>query len=363
MPPKTSPEELSIQLTNMRHEDARSTRPVQFGLLALTLFVMLLLVGCPSGANKSSGNSATPSSSSSPVTSGYSGFDGQRAFEHVRKQVEFGPRPPGSPELEKTREYLIDQLKSYGLKVSTDEFHSVTPVGDRKMVNITAELPGESTDVIIISSHYDTKLFKDIKFVGADDAGSSTGALLELARVMAAGNRKPKLTYWFVFFDGEEAFCFNWDECHNPNPADPKSPLPDNTYGSRRYVAQLIEKKELKRGRAMILLDMIGYKNLQFGRDDMSTRWLVDIVWETAKHMGHGNEFADRVEGVGGDDHEPFLRAGIDSLDIIQLGSYEYWHTKDDTLDKVSAKSLQIVGDVLLASLPKIEERLASRGR
>ena len=364
MPPKTSPEELSIQLTNMRHEDARSTRPVQFGLLALTLFVMLLLVGCPSGANKSSNsNSATPSSSSSPVTSGYSGFDGQRAFEHVRKQVEFGPRPPGSPELEKTREYLIDQLKSYGLKVSTDEFHSVTPVGDRKMVNITAELPGESPDVIIISSHYDTKLFKDIKFVGAVDAGSSTGALLELARVMAAGNRKPKLTYWFVFFDGEEAFCFNWDECHNPNPADPKSPLPDNTYGSRRYVAQLIEKKELKRGRAMILLDMIGYKNLQFGRDDMSTRWLVDIVWETAKHMGHGNEFADRVEGVGGDDHEPFLRAGIDSLDIIQLGSYEYWHTKDDTLDKVSAKSLQIVGDVLLASLPKIEERLASRGR
>src|SRR6266487_120371 len=363
MPPKTSPEELSIQLTNMRHEDARSTRPVQFGLLALTLFVMLLLVSCPIGANKSSGTSATPSSSSSPVTSGYSGFDGQRAFEHVRKQVEFGPRPPGSPELEKTREYLIDQLKSYGLKVSTDEFHSVTPVGDRKMVNITAELPGESPDVIIISSHYDTKLFKDIKFVGAVDAGSSTGALLELARVMAAGNRKPKLTYWFVFFDGEEAFCFNWDECHNPNPADPNSPLPDNTYGSRRYVAQLIEKKELKRVRAMILLDMIGYKNLQFGRDDMSTRWLVDIVWETAKHMGHGNEFADRVEGVGGDDHEPFLRAGIDSLDIIQLGSYEYWHTKDDTLDKVSAKSLQIVGDVLLASLPKIEERLASRGR
>src|SRR6266704_3985467 len=167
MPPKTSPEELSIQLTNMRHEDARSTRPVQFGLLALTLFVMLLLVGCPSGANKSSGNSATPSSSSSPVTSGYSGFDGQRAFEHVRKQVEFGPRPPGSPELEKTRNYIIDQLRSFGLNVTADEFRATTPVGDRKMTNVIAELPGASSDVVIIGSHYDTKLFKDFTFLGA----------------------------------------------------------------------------------------------------------------------------------------------------------------------------------------------------
>jgi len=332
--------------------------------IGFLLLAPLLLLGCPRGANKTdNANLVTPTTSSTPAPA-YSGFDGERAFEHVRKQVEFGPRPPGSPELEKTRNYIIDQLKSYGLKVMTDEFHSVTPVGDRKMVNITAELPGDSSDVIIISSHYDTKLIKEFKFVGADDAGSSTGALLEIARAMAASNRKPRLTYWFVFFDGEEAFCFDWDQCHNPNLADPKTPLPDNTYGSRRYVAQLIEKKELKRVRAMILLDMIGYKNLQFGRDaDMSTRWLIDIVWQTAKQIGYGNEFVDRPEGVGGDDHEPFVRAGIDSLDIIQLGSYEYWHTKDDTLDKVSAKSLKIVGDVLLASLPKIEERLANRSR
>src|SRR5213079_2631741 len=145
--------------------------------------------------NKSSGDSATPSSASSPVTSGYSGFDGQRAFEHVRKQVEFGPRPPGSPELEKTRGYIIDQLKANGLKVTTDEFHPVTPAGERKMVNVTAELAGESSDVIIVSSHYDTKLIKDFKFVGANDGGSSTGELLELARVMAANKTKPKFTY------------------------------------------------------------------------------------------------------------------------------------------------------------------------
>ena len=327
--------------------------------LGLVLFVPFILLGCPGGGNKSADATST-NSSSSPAKS-TSDFDGERAFEHVRKQVEFGPRPPGSAELEKTRGYIIDQLKSYGLNVTTDEFHPITPVGDRKMVNVTAELPGESTDVIIISSHYDTKLATEFKFVGAVDGGSSTGELLEIARVMAASKTKPKLTYWFVFFDGEEALCFDWDECKNPDPTNPSAKLPDNTYGSRRYVAQLTEKNELKRVRAMILFDMMGYKNLELGRDTMSKIWLIDEVWQTAKRLGHGSVFVDRREGVGGDDHEPFVRAGIDSLDIIQLSNYPYWHTKEDTLDKVSAKSLKIVGDVVLNSLPKIEERLASK--
>jgi len=331
-------------------------------MLGSVLIVSLVLLGCPSGANKPiEETSSTPSSSALPARG--SDFDGDRAFEHVRKQVEFGPRPPGSPELEKTRGYIVDQLKSYGLKVITDEFHAITPVGDRKMVNVTAELPGESNDVIIISSHYDTKFVKQFKFVGANDGGASTGELLEVARVMAANQQKPKLTYWFVFFDGEEAFCFDWDECHNPNPADQNSPLPDNTYGSRRYVAELIKKNELKRVRAMILFDLMGSKDLRLGRDELSTTWLVDAVWQTAKQLGYGRQFVDAREGVGDDDHAPFLRAGIDALDIIQLTSYPFWHTKDDTLDKVSAKSLKIVGDTVLVSLPKIEERLQNRSR
>ncbi len=328
--------------------------------LALVLFVPLILLGCPGGENKPADATSTNASSSPPARA-TSDFDGERAFEHVRKQVEFGPRPPGSPELEKTRGYLIDQLKSYGLNVTTDEFHPVTPVGNRKMVNVTAELPGESSDVIIISSHYDTKLVKQFKFVGANDGGASTGELLEIARVMAASKTKLKLTYWFVFFDGEESICFDWEECKNPNPADPSAKLPDNTYGSRRYVAQLTEKNELKRVRAMILFDLMGYKDLRLGRDDMSTIWLQDIVWQNAKQIGRESIFVDAREGVGGDDHEPFLRAGIDSLDIIQLSTYPYWHTKEDTLDKISAKSLKIVGDVVLTSLPKIEERLVSK--
>jgi len=340
----------------------------RYSAFAGVLLVPLMSLGCPSGANKRVEQPATPASSVSPAGSGVE-FDGERALEHIRKQVDFGPRPAGSAELEKTRSYIIDQLKSYGLSVLTDEFHPVTPIGTRKMVNVTAELRGDSKDVIIISSHYDTKLFKQFKFVGANDAGSSTGALLELARVMAANKQKPKLTYWFVFFDGEEAFCEDWDECHNQDPADPNSKLPDNTYGSRRYVAQLIESNRLRSVRAMILFDMIGFKNLRLGRDDMSTTWLVDTVWQTARQLGYSPPFVNEPEGVGGDDHKPFLQAGIESLDIIQLSTYkspngeEYWHTKEDTMDKVSAKSLKTVGDVVLASLPKIEEGIQNRSQ
>ena len=329
----------------------------RFLALAFVLIVPFLLLGCPSTTSKPGDGTSSPA----PASPAKSDFDGDRAFEQVRKQVEFGPRPAGSAELEKTRNYIIDQLKSYGLRVTTDEFHAITPLGDKKMVNVTAELPGESNDVIIISSHYDTKYFKDFKFVGANDGASSTGALMEIARVMATNKQKLKMTYQFVFFDGEEAFCVDWDECHNPNPADPKTPLPDHTYGSRRHVAQLTEKNELKRVRALILLDMMGYKNLRLGRDDMSTTWLVDTVWQTAKQLGYGNVFVDSREGVGDDDHAACLHAGIDAMDIIQLSSYPYWHTKDDTLDKISAKSLKIVGDAVIVSLPKIEERLASK--
>ena len=117
--------------------------------------------------------------------------------------------------------------------------------------------------------------------------------------------------------------------------------------------------KELSRVRALILLDLMGFKNLELGRDTMSTTWLQNVVWQTGRELGYGKIFVDRDEGVGGDDHEPFLKAGIDSLDLIQLSNYRYWHTAEDTLDKISPTSMKIVGDVLLASLPKIEERLS----
>ena len=146
-------------------------------LVIASVAVALLLLGCPSSPTKPAEVNSTPAAKSD--------FDGDKAFEFVRKQVDFGARPAGSPELEKTRAYIIDQLRSFGLNVTTDEFRATTPVGEKKMANIVAELPGESSDIVIISSHYDTKLFKEFKFVGANDAGSSTGALMEIARVLA----------------------------------------------------------------------------------------------------------------------------------------------------------------------------------
>lgn len=337
------------------------TRPTPT-LLLLSLLALGLIgfTGCPR-ENKPqpppAGISTQPSTGSpSNIIPAGVAFNGERAMDHVRKQMEIGPRPPGSPELAKTREYIIGELKKYGLAVSTDDFRVSTPVGDVNMTNVMAEFPGESKDVIIIASHYDTKLYKDMHFVGANDPGASVGTLLELGRVLTGINQKPKLTYWLVFFDGEEAFCEEWEQCGQPG-------APDNTYGSRRFVSQLESRGEVSRVRALILLDMMGYKNLELGRDTMSTRWLQDVIWQTGRELGHGSIFLDRPEGVGGDDHEPFLRAGIDSVDLIQLNSYPHWHKATDTIDKVSSESMKVVGDVVLASLPRVEQRILSRRR
>jgi Zn-dependent M28 family amino/carboxypeptidase len=273
-------------------------------------------------------------------------------MDHVRKQIDFGPRPPGSPELEKTRAYIANELRSSGLTVSLDEFTATTPQGEKKMVNIIGEIPGETKTTILLGSHYDTKFYKDMRFVGANDPATSVATLLEIGRVLGSTKEKSKVTYRLVFFDGEEAFCEGWSDCKNKDG-------PDNTYGSRHYVSLLKEKNELVNTAALILLDMIGYKNLQLGRDTSSTPWLVDIIWQTGRELGYDKIFLDREEGVGGDDHEPFLRHGIDAVDIIQLSSYPHWHKADDTIDKVSAQSMKIVGDTVLASLPKIVKEVS----
>jgi hypothetical protein len=324
--------------------------------------LVLFLTACPKEErqpNARMSSSGRAHDSNPAVVPSAVAFNGERALDYVKKQVEIGPRISGSTELAKTCEHIVKLLKVFGLAVKADEFTVTTPLGDKKIVNLTGEIPGDSTDVIIVASHYDTKFYKDMRFVGANDPGTSVGTLLELARVLTASQQKPKLTYWLVFFDGEEAFCEEWLQCHNPNPSDPKNPLPDNTYGSRHYVSRLKENNDLGRVRALLLMDLIGSKDLELGRDTMSTRWLQDIVWHTARDLGYEKYFVERPEPSGGDDHEPFLRNGIASVDLIQL-RYRYWHRADDTLDKVSAQSMKIVGEVVLASLPKIAERAAN---
>ncbi len=292
-------------------------------LMVLFLALSLFLTACPKNDKPEQPRVGSAQSSPTPaapaVVPAAVAFNGERAMDHVRKQVEIGPRIAGSPELAKTRDYIVNTLKGYGLGVKNDEFPAKTPLGEKRMVNLTAEIPGESSDVIIISSHYETKYFKDMRFVGANDPASSVATVLEMARVLTGRQQKPKFTYWFVFFDGEESFCEEWDECSKPG-------APDNTYGSRRYVSQLKKNNEMDRVRAMILLDLMGHKNLELGRDTLSTKWLQDIIWQAGRELGYRKIFVDRPEGVGGDDHEPFLRAGIDAVDIIHLG-YRYWHT------------------------------------
>ena len=313
------------------------------------LVTPLVFIGCPK-EDPPARPRATVSSSARPISpSPLVVFDGERAMDHAKKQIEFGPRPPDTQQLARTRAYIVNELKSYGLSVSLDEFTSGTPQGEKKMANIVAEIPGETKTLVLITSHYDTKFYKDMNFVGANDPAASVGTLMEIGRVLGSRREKPKVTYRLVFFDGEEAFCEGWSECGNEQ-------NPDNTYGSRHHVSQLRARNELENTRAMILLDMMGYKNLELGRDPTSTRWLQDIIWQTGRALGYDKVFVDREEGVGGDDHEPFISAGVAAVDIIQLTSYPHWHRADDTIDKVSAQSMKIVGETILASLPKITE-------
>jgi glutaminyl-peptide cyclotransferase len=272
-------------------------------------------------------------------------FDGARAFEDLRRIVEIGPRPAGSPEIEKTRDYIRKELTAAGLTVEDQAFDARTPLGVVRMVNLRATLPGPAgRGRLIIGGHYDTKLSKEFRFVGASDAGSSTAFLLEIARALKG--RANAMPIELLFLDGEEAVV-DW---HLPN-------AQDHTYGSRHYVEQLKKAGTVKDVRAFILVDMIGDRDLGMRREQNSTPWLTDIIWNTAQALKRPEFLPDSTPIE--DDHLEFLAAGIPSVDIIDL-DYSAWHTADDTLDRVSASSLQAVGDVLLAALPAIEARLAS---
>jgi glutaminyl-peptide cyclotransferase len=269
-------------------------------------------------------------------------LSGERALEHVRAQVALGPRPPGSAALQKCREYIEQQLRGYGYQIEEDGFTAETPYGPKKMVNLIARKGSGDKGVIVLASHYDTKYMEGINFVGANDGGSSTGLLLELARVLYSNGSDPE--YWFVFLDGEEAFV-EWSTF-------------DSTYGSRHLARRWKQDGVVHRIKALVLLDMIGDKNLDLLKDSNSTGWLVDLVWKTAQKNGLGDILSANLSAVE-DDHLPFLDAGIPCVDIIDL-DYPPWHTAADTLDKISADSMEKVGRLVLTVLPEIRRRLAA---
>jgi hypothetical protein len=271
-------------------------------------------------------------------------FDAARAYGHIRELVGIGPRPAGSEAAERTRTYVKSHLQTLGIAVDEQAFVADTPLGPVRMVNLRATLSGQSGPDgrrLVIAGHYDTKLFREFAFVGANDGGSSTAVLLELASVLKG--RRAALPIDLVFFDGEEAVV-DWNQGE------------DNTYGSRHYVNVARADGTLKDIAALVLVDMIGDRDLRIKRESNSTPWLTDIIWNAARRLKRP-EFVEDAIPIE-DDHLPFLRAGVPAVDIIDL-DYPAWHTADDTLDKVSPDSLQAVGDVLIAALPELMDRLS----
>ena len=268
--------------------------------------------------------------------------DPEQVMRHVEKIVSYGPHPPGSQAQKEVGGYIAEQLQSHGLKVHTHTFHPVTPLGRLEMNNIWGVVEGKEDSVIILASHYDSKYFENFSFLGANDSGSSSGLLLELARILSQENPTDN-SLWFVFFDGEEALV-DWTSA-------------DSLYGSREFVRMLKGPRQMGKISTLILLDMVGEKDLVLRQDFNSTPWLNQIIWDQGRQMGYGNIFQLRGSTSAQDDHLPFAQEGVPVVDIIDL-DYAYWHKKEDTLDKLSPDNLRIVGDVVLASLPEIAKRL-----
>jgi len=319
--------------------------------LALLLVATVVVQGCKASGGEPRGTSGEPPFMSTMAAappqaaddalpaSQTGGFDGKRAFALVAKQVSFGPRPAGSKAIAQLQDYLQTELKSYGCAVETDNFSADTPIGRIAMKNILVKIPGEKPGVILLGTHYDT-LLKD-NFVGADDGGSSTAVMLELARLLCS--QHGKYAVWIAFFDGEEAMK-QWSDT-------------DSRYGSRQMAAKLAVSGDIKKVRAFLLADIVGGRNAQILRESSSTPDLIDLVWTAAHKLGYAALFRNEATSAE-DDHDSFMKRGVPAVDVIaDFVNNGYWHTPQDSLDKISAKTLGIVGHVFLESVKQLQAR------
>jgi glutaminyl-peptide cyclotransferase len=256
-------------------------------------------------------------------------FSGDKALAHVQNLVDLGPRPPGSDAIVRARAYIEKQLESCGWDVSEQAFTDQTLRGETKFVNLIARFGGAPKPVFLLCSHYDTKIFDTFRFVGANDGGSSTGLLLELARVLAL---EPGLAekIELVFFDGEEAV-ENFSET-------------DGIYGSRHFARELGQSASAKSFRAGILFDMVGDRSLDITLPPNSPARITADILAAAEALNVRNYFTYFDQDIT-DDHTPLNAIGIPVVDLIDF-HYPPWHTAEDTMDKLSPQSLQIVGSV-----------------
>src|SRR5882724_4460210 len=319
-------------------------------IATMACLISAALTGCKAGGNDSPNPAQPPFMSTAasappqaaddtPPPETVGGFDGKRAFAHVAKQVCFGPRPSGSQALAQLQGYLQSELKSYGCNVETDAFTADTPVGRLPMKNFLVKIPGEKPGVILLGTHYDTKRLDN--FVGADDGGSSTAVMLELARLLCP--QHGKYAVWIAFFDGEEAMK-HWSDT-------------DSRYGSRQMAARLSISGDIKKIKAFLLADIVGGRKAQFLRESSSATVLVDLVWNTAAKLGYTAIFRNDATSAE-DDHDSFLKRGVPAVDVIgDFVNNGYWHTPQDALDKISAKTLAIVGHVFLESVKELQSK------
>ncbi len=258
-------------------------------------------------------------------------FSGEKALAQTQKLVDFGPRPPGSTALKDARAYIKEELEKVGWQVGLQTFSDDTPRGKVTFVNLIARWPNELSRgrLFLLCSHYDTKSFDSIKFVGANDGGSSTGALLEMARVLSL---HPQLAAQveLVFFDGEEAFN--------------GFTKTDGLYGSRYFAKQLKKNGAAKRYRGGILWDMIGDRDLTITLAPDSPAQLARDIFTAAEALKARSHFTYATSNTL-DDHNALNEISIPTIDLIDF-DYPPWHTAGDTMDKLSAESLQTVGAV-----------------
>ena len=277
----------------------------------------------------------------SPDFSGHPQFSGASAYAETRHAVSFGERPSGSEAIGRLRTWMLSELKPLGGEVSLDSFQAQTPKGPLPMVNIIVRYPGNSGKAVVVTGHYDTKRIAMTHFLGANDGGSSTGVLLELAK--AFSHLKHPDDLYLVFFDGEEAVG-QWTDA-------------DSRYGSQHLVSKWGSDGTLARIKALINVDMVGDKNLDILNDGNSSQSLRNMVFEVASNLGCSKYFLKEPGGID-DDHMPFVNAGVNAIDLIDFDfgpQNQYWHTAADTMDKLSPQSLQVVGDVVLGVVARLE--------
>jgi glutaminyl-peptide cyclotransferase len=264
-------------------------------------------------------------------------IDGERTLQYVKEVVKFGERPIGSANHKKLEDYIVAHLK--GDELESDSFEADTVAGKFPVHNIIAKFPGDKDGIIVIAGHYDTNLpLKGTGYVGANDGGSTTAILLEFANQLRA-QKRDGYSVWLVWTDAEEAVR--------------KWTAEDSLYGTKHLAARWQQDGTAKKIKAFLLTDMIGDANLDVDRDQNSTQWLEDVVYEAAKRLGYQSHFFERDNTIE-DDHLPFMKIGIPCADIIDI-DYGYngvfHHTPQDTVDKLSAKSLNIVGSVVLETV------------